>query len=416
MMARVLKESANLVFLQVMNYLLNFLMVPYAVRVLGVQTFGLISYAAAVNSFFILLIEYGFSISAVQKLSCAGIKNENSEEIILSIINAKLLLLFISVIVYSVLILSIDQLRKNYLLFLLSFLPTLSSLFNVSWNFIVSKQTGYLVKANVLGKILILAAIFLFVHNEKDFNLFLILNGGGVFLINYFLFMKMKSHFQLKIKFAGVKKIWEVLTEGSSLFFSSLASGSYVSIPLMVLGMNNNLKGSADFAVADKIRSVIQSFIHSFTQAVTPDISALIKESFAEAKKLIYKSLIIGALLSLITGTMLLIGGNYIVNLLFGSKLESALPAIYILALVPFFSFMSNLVGFYTMPLLNLSSKLLFVTVFVSMLNLAVSLIIVTGGTASSAALSLFITEFIAAASMFYFVSARFKKLELENN
>ena len=411
MTGRIGRESANLIFLQGMNYLLNFLIVPYTVRVLGVQSFGLISYAAAFNSFFILIIEYAFNISAVQKLSGSKLNRTDSEEIIISIINAKLFLLLISGIVYLVLILSIDQLRKNYLLFLLSFIPSISSLFSVPWNYIINRQTGYLLKINIIGKILILAGIFLFVKYENDLYLFLLITGGGAFIINIILFMKMKLQQRLKIRYAGIKKILETLTGGGSLFLSSLASGTYTSIPLMIFGLNNNFTGSADFAAADKIRSVIQSFIHSLTQAVSPDISAIIKESFDEAKRLIYKSLITGAILSFVAGIILLAGGKIIVILLFGPGLESALPALYILSFVPFFSFMSNLAGFYTMPLLNLSGKLLIITASASLLNLLVSLIIIPGGSAVHAAVILFITEFMAAVSMLYFVPIAFKKM-----
>ena len=51
------------------NYLLPLITFPYLARVLGVEGFGLIGMAAAITGYALILVDWGFSLSAAQAVA-----------------------------------------------------------------------------------------------------------------------------------------------------------------------------------------------------------------------------------------------------------------------------------------------------------------------------------------------------------
>ena len=65
----VLKNFASLSVLQAITYLLPILILPYLFRMIGPAKFGLIAFAQAFVQYFMILTDYGFSISATKEIS-----------------------------------------------------------------------------------------------------------------------------------------------------------------------------------------------------------------------------------------------------------------------------------------------------------------------------------------------------------
>jgi len=101
---RFLGNFFSLAMLQGMNYILPLLSLPYLVRVLGADKFGLLAFATAIIGYFIVLTDYGFNFTATREVTLHRDDKDKLSEIFSSVMIIKFLLFVISFFILTLLI------------------------------------------------------------------------------------------------------------------------------------------------------------------------------------------------------------------------------------------------------------------------------------------------------------------------
>jgi len=272
----VFKNFISLTTLQGVSYLLPLVVLPYLIRVIGIEKFGLIAFAQSLIQYFMILTDYGFSLSATRKISLC--KDEDCQTqtntIFSSVMTVKLLLAGLSFIILCLVISLIPKFRNDWLVYILSFGAVIGNTLFPVWFFQGKEKMSYITLINVIGGIAYTLCIFIFIKSPKDYLLLPVLNSL-LFLISGILglhiaFSKFKLEFILQ-KYTDIKS---ELKTGWDIFISTVSINAYTTTRIFAVGLLTNNAITGYFSLAERIANFIQTFpMDSFSRAVFPRIN-----------------------------------------------------------------------------------------------------------------------------------------------
>jgi PST family polysaccharide transporter len=198
----VLENITYLSLMQLLNMLMPLLTYPYLIRVIGTEYYGKIVFAMAITSYFSVVINFGFNISATKNIASNIGNKDKINEIVSSVYLIKLLLWICSFIVFIVSIYTIPILSENKVLFIFVFGISLNELLFSQWFFQGVEKIKYITLISFVGKILYVTAVLLFIKTKSNFLLLPIINVITVFLTGssclYVIFIKEKITFKFQ--------------------------------------------------------------------------------------------------------------------------------------------------------------------------------------------------------------------------
>src|SRR5215470_2218422 len=121
--------------LQGLNYVIPLAVLPYLVRVLGIEGYGLIAFAQAFAQYFVILTDYGFNLSATKRIALARDNRQEVSRIFWSVILVKTLLMLLGALVMGAIVLSIPRFRADAPLYAIAYIAVVGSVLFPLWLF-----------------------------------------------------------------------------------------------------------------------------------------------------------------------------------------------------------------------------------------------------------------------------------------
>jgi PST family polysaccharide transporter len=398
------KNFTSLSLLQIANYLFPLITLPYLVRVLGPEKYGLVNFAAAFAMYFAIITDYGFNLSATQDISVNRKNPERTSQIFSAVISIKMILFFISAILFTIIVFIFPIFKKDLLLFAITFVSVFGTALFPIWFYQGIEKMNYILVINVTVRTILTALIFLFIKQESDYILFAILNSISFVAIGVVgLLVSISS---LKVKYfvpaKGILK--QQLVDGWNLFLSTIWINLYTTSNVFVLGLFAPASVVGYFAAADKVRMAFQGILSPITQSVFPHVNKMLSESYERFigfnKKILKIGFVIGALISLV----IFIFAEPIVIIILGHEYQSSIIILRIIAWLPLIIIISNVLGIQTMIPLNKHKPFSIILFFAAVINLILAFIIVPKYFEVGTAISVVITEAFITFAFFIFI------------
>jgi PST family polysaccharide transporter len=329
---------ASLSVLQVITYLLPIIIVPYLFRVLGPEKFGLIAFAQAFVQYFMILTDYGFSISATKEISLC--RNEHAKvcNAFSSVMIVKIALAFLSLLMLGIIVYFIPKFRNDWMVYILSFGMVVGSTIFPIWFFQGTEKMKYIANLNIIGGIIFSLFIFFFVRGPQDY-LMVPLANSCVFLITGLLGQYIVlRRFRVSFKFQGYKNVRRQLVAGWDIFISIAAINAYTTTRVFILGLltNNNITGF--YSIAEKITNACQTFpLDSFSQALFPRLSKIFQKNKIKALKIMQRIQQITIIISLMCLPLIFIFADLIVTVVCGQTYQETVLSLRLLLISVFF-------------------------------------------------------------------------------
>ncbi|EHW5099273.1 O132 family O-antigen flippase [Escherichia coli] len=417
--SRVFLNAVYLFFVQGVTYLVPLITLPYLVRVLGAQSYGVLSFSLAIIQYFILLTDYGFNLSATQKISviCGDINKISN--VFWSVTCCKILLMIISAILVYTVTKVFDVMNGHELVIFSCFGLVLGNILFPVWFFQGKEQMGLSSISNIISKLLAIPLIFLLVNNPNDawiaaiITSFTSISGGLISLT--IIYHKKWVHW------VGIRdlKIIQEFKDGWHLFISTAAISMYTTSIVVVLGIFSGPISVGYFTAADRIRQAVQGLITPITQACYPRINYLYRTSPEKGFELVRKLLYFQGGITLTLSIILMMFASVIVKILFGNGFERSDSVLTIMAFCPFIVGISNVLGIQILVALGYKkvfSKILLCSGGLCLILIGPSTYLYSE---NGAALSVLITEVFVTIAMLIVVLAKkvpiFKRENLNN-
>ena len=355
------KENAtvaeNYVFmtvLQALNMCFYLLVYPFLIRVLGVDSYGLYVYAAAVVALFVTFVSFGYDLPAAKRIAeNVGDKNAMSQ-ILSEVTTSKLLLEVFAMIVYFGLFLLLPKMQANPILFVIVFFQTITNIFFPQWYFQGVQRMRVVTYIQVAFKVLSLPFLFWFLHDAQDNWVYALIVtitaiAGGVVA---WLIIIYKDG--IKVRLVSLSAI-EVSIRNALPFFLSNTTGviKEQGVVLLIgqfLGMND----VAIYDLANKIILIPRTLFSKLNDALFPKMMAQQNES--RRRKILIGEIVIG----LASIALIAIFGYWAVLLLGGASMMSSYAVSVILSVtILTWLVVGALIYFYIIP----SGKAFYITV-----------------------------------------------------
>lgn len=344
---------------------------------LGPEKYGLINFAAAFTGYFTILTDYGFNLSATQEISINREDKQKVSEIFSSVISIKILFFLLSSLIFLMIVSFIPLFNENMILFFVTFLGVLGTTMFPSWLYQGVERMKYILTINLSVRIIITILIFIVIKSESDYLKLAALNTIAQFSIGVVGILLTFKKLKIKYLFPNPELIKAQLKNGLSLFLSTVSINLYTTSNIFILGLFAPLNVVGYFSAADKIRMACQSILSPMSQSVFPYVNKMVSESYERFinfnKKLFKIALIIGAAISI----LLFLFAEPIVNILLGHEYQSSILVLKIIAWLPMFIFLSNVLGIQTMIPLNKQKSFALILFFAAVISLTLSFFLV---------------------------------------
>jgi PST family polysaccharide transporter len=267
---RVAGNTVSMGLLSATNILLPLLTIPYLIKVLGIETFGLLAFATAIIAYFMVLTDYGFNYSATKEASLNLHDPAKINEIFTAVSLLKLILIAVSFVILTIITFSFEKLTSHYLLYILTFTTVIGHALFPIWYFQAIENMKLIAYLNLISKIAVTVAIFIVIQNENDYLWVPVLTALGstltAIMALYLIF------FRFKIRFIAVNKstLIRYMTEGWTIFYAHLFSNLISTNNIVLLGLLTNNMMVGYYAIADKIFSAFHSISSPVLSAVYP--------------------------------------------------------------------------------------------------------------------------------------------------
>jgi PST family polysaccharide transporter len=271
--------------MQISGYVFPLLTFPYLTRVLGPDKYGVVVFSNAVMSYFQMLIEFGFILSATN--ACSIHRNDKNKlaRITFGVMQAKMLLSLLGAVVLFCCCLYISNFQDKKLFFWLSYIGILLSVFLPDYLFRGIERMSVITYRVLFSKLVYAGLIFLLVHNDTDYlKVPAAVIGGNLIavLLTWHEIIRKKHIAFIRVP---LKETLGYLKDSSVFFISRIAVSMYQSLNTVVLGFRFSSESIARYGAANTLIYSGRGLLSPICDSIYPYM--IVQKNYRLVKKII---------------------------------------------------------------------------------------------------------------------------------
>ncbi len=334
----VMHNVAFLSWLQAITYVLPLIILPYLFRIIGPEKFGLIAFAQAFVQYFMILTDYGFTVSATKEISLNLEDERKIQKIFAAVMTVKTALAILSFLILAVVVYFVPKFKNDWMVYALSFGAVIGNTLFPVWFFQGTEKMRYIARLNIIGEFMMVFCILLFVHGPEDYLKVPLITSSVSLATGIVGQLILLIRFKMHFRFPEAREISQQLKAGWAVFISVVAINAYTTTRVFAVGLltNNTLTGF--YSIAEKIANAVQTFpLSSFSQAIFPRLSKIFHKNKLKAFEIMHNVQLITIIVSLIFLPIIFIFSPVIIRLVCGGDYTAAILSLRFLLISVFF-------------------------------------------------------------------------------
>lgn len=317
------KEVFYLYIIQIANMVIPLLSFSYMANILGLVEFGQVSFYQTVSFLAAFFIDFGFNMSAAQKMSISLDDKSKMDELYSNVQSIKFFIFLVVSVLGGLSILFLPLSHIDATLLFIGILSAFSTILLSGWVFQGLGRNSVLAFFSVVGRVVSVGLIFLLIHQKSDVLLAVIIQVAISFSIGLaaIIYFYRKNVVTFRIKTISIFKMRQLSEDSYHNFTASLFTLGFTYLNPLVVKFCFGDAFLGLYALADKLAVILKQFFTPVTQAYYSRMCILSHEKkYQELIQNAKKVAIFFATISTLAFFGNLLIGNYIYNFLFGPE------------------------------------------------------------------------------------------------
>ena len=323
--------------LKVIGYIFPLITLPYLSRVIGVEGFGEIAFAASIMVFIETFVDFGFNYTATRDVARQRDDIGAISKIFSNVMWAKILLMAIGFGVLYILIYSIPSLYEKRLLLFLTFLYIPGHIIFPDWFFQAMEKMKYITIMNVLSKLLFTVLIFVVIQKKEDYIWQPLLTAVGYWVSGAIAMWFIIKKFRVRLMRPHIGEIWASIKSSWNMFLSLLFPNLYTNFSTILLRSTCGEVATGLFDAGKRFINIIDQLFQVLSRTFYPFLARKIDHHSLYVK--------IAGSLSIMASVLLLFSADLLIRLFFTAEFAEAATVIRIMSISPFSLFLMNTYG-----------------------------------------------------------------------
>lgn len=250
---------------QVVNYLFPLITIPYLLRTIGINNYGIVATGIAAVQLFLIISDYGFNFIATQKIAVLG-KIDNH---LFSVIYAYKFLLSIIVLILTLVFFLFTSVKIDILFIVgFSFYGIFQSFVPV-WAFQGLNKMAYVSGITLVTKMLNFFIIVLFVRSSLDISI-VAYSYCIPALLSFLFSLYFLYNYNVRLEKVSFKDIFKELNDGKDMFLSNVIGTLYTTLNPIIVTTLAGSYATGIYSTCEKVIGVVNAMTSAVSQAVYP--------------------------------------------------------------------------------------------------------------------------------------------------
>ena len=253
---------------------------PYVSRILLPVGIGKVNFATSLISYFTMFAQLGIPTYGIR--ACAKVRDDKEKltKTAQELLIINLVMSAISYIILFVLLFTVPRLQNGRMLYLIVSANILLTSIGMEWLYKALEQYTYITIRSIIFKFIALIAMFLLVHEQKDYVIY-----GGISIFascasNIFNFVNVHKYISLKpLKYYNFKPHFQAV----GVFFAmACATTIYTHLDTVMLGFMATDDDVGYYSAAVKIKTILVSIVTSLGTVLLPRVSYYVEHNLMD--------------------------------------------------------------------------------------------------------------------------------------